>query len=111
MVSRFLSSFHAHLNTWGVLFWDDRGKNTQALLDLEIVPIERENILKEIEVHDYSEGPIKDQFLRNAELWIFGKTVKEQEVYIKISLGVSGSKKVVCVSFHVADHTMNYPLK
>jgi hypothetical protein len=40
-----------------------------------------------------------------ADMWIFGKTIKGQEVYIKITLGFAGAQ-VICISFHVAEHPM-----
>ena len=35
-VDEFLAAFHSKMNIWDVVFNDDRGKNIQALLDLEI---------------------------------------------------------------------------
>ena len=95
---------------WGVVFRDDRGKNAQALLNLEITPVFREKILKELQVTDYYEGPKKENLYGGADMWVFGKTIKGQEVYIKITLGFSGAQ-VICISFHVAEHSMDYPLK
>ena len=43
------------------------------------------------------------------EMWVFGKDVKGQEVYIKITLGKGAS--ALCISFHIAEHPMNYPFK
>jgi hypothetical protein len=45
-----------------------------------------------------------------AEMWVFGKTVRKKEVYIKITMGVINSS-VLCISFHLAQHKMQYPLK
>jgi hypothetical protein len=42
-------------------------------------------------------------------MWVFGKDVKGQEVYIKITLGKGSS--ALCISFHIAEHPMNYPFK
>lgn len=91
-------------------FRDDRGKNTQALVDLEIRPIERKAILNAIETRDYSEGPLEEKMYGGADMWVFGKTIKKKEVYIKITIGPMGSS-VICISFHLAQHKMNYPLK
>jgi len=35
-VEFFLSDFKVKLRTFRITFWDERGKNSQALLDLEI---------------------------------------------------------------------------
>ena len=43
-------------------------------------------------------------------MWVFGKDVKGSEVYIKITLGPP-NYRAVCISFHVAEHPMKYPLK
>ena len=36
------------MKIWDVVFRDDRGKNTQALLDLELRPIDRKKILENL---------------------------------------------------------------
>ena len=109
-VATFLNDFKEKMKFWDVLFRDDRGKNTQALVDLEIRPIERNAILNAIETRDYSEGPLEEKMYGGADMWVFGKTIKKKEVYIKITIGPMGSS-VICISFHLAQHKMNYPLK
>lgn len=109
-VLAFLKDFKEKMSFWGVLFRDDRGKNAQTLIDLEIRPIERKSILEKLEVKDYSEDPLKDTIYNSTDMWVFGKMVKKQEVYIKITFGVKNSS-VICISFHLAEYPMNYPLK
>ena len=109
-VATFLNDFKKKMKFWDVLFRDGRGKNTQALVDLEIRPIERKAILNAIETRDYSEGPLEEKMYGGADMWVFGKTIKKKEVYIKITIGPMGSS-VICISFHLAQHKMNYPLK
>lgn len=75
------------MKIWDVLFRDDRGKNTQALVDLELRPIDRKAILEALETKDYSEGPLEEKLYGGAKMWVFGKTVKKKEVYIKITMG------------------------
>jgi hypothetical protein len=43
-------------------------------------------------------------------MWVFGKQVKKNEVYIKVSMGIENNG-AVCISFHIAEHPMNYQLK
>lgn len=43
-------------------------------------------------------------------MWVFGKDVRGNEVYIKITLGKPNSH-TICISFHKAEHPMSYPLK
>lgn len=59
---------------------------------------------------DFKEGPVKEELNRGADMWVFGKTIKKREVYIKITMGTIGSS-VICISFHLAQHKMNYPFK
>jgi len=109
-VSAFLKDFKEKMKFWDVLFRDDRGKNAQALVDLELRPIERKTILEALQTKDYSEGPLAEILYGGADMWVFGKTIKKKEVYIKITMGAMSSS-VICISFHLAQHKMNYPLK
>lgn len=109
-VSSFLKDFKEKMKIWDVLFRDDRGKNAQALVDLELRPFERKTILETLEYFDYSEGPLSEILYGGADMWVFGKTIKKKEVYIKITMGVMNSS-VICISFHLAQHKMQYPLK
>jgi hypothetical protein len=109
-VASFLQDFKEKMKFWDVLFRDDRGKNTQALVDLELRPIDRKAILEALETRDYSEGPLGEKLYGGADMWVFGKTIKKTEVYIKITMGPMDSS-VICISFHLAEHKMNYPLK
>ncbi len=110
VVASFLKDFKEKMKFWDVLFRDDRGKNAQTLADLELRPIERKTIIESLGIKDYSEGPLEENLYRGADMWIFGKTIKKKEVYIKITMGAIGSS-VICISFHLAKHKMNYPLK
>ncbi len=109
-VKSFLKDFKEKMNIWDVLFRDDRGKNTQTLVDLELRPVERKTIIEALDFIDYSEGPIEEKLYGGADMWVFGKQVKEKEVYIKITMGVRGCS-VICISFHLAQYKMKYPLK
>lgn len=109
-VAAFLMDFKAKMKIWDVLFRDERGKNTQALVELELRPVERKDILNALDAKDYSEGPLEEKLYRGADMWVFGKVVKKREVYIKITMGAMGCS-VICISFHLAQHKMNYPLK
>lgn len=109
-VASFLKYFKEKMKFWDVLFRDDRGKNTQALVDLELRPIERKVILEALEKKDYSEGPLEEKLYGGADMWVFGKTVKKKEVYIKITMGAKNCS-VICISFHLAEQKIKYPLK
>jgi hypothetical protein len=109
-VERFLNQFHEKLKIYNIFFRDDREKNTQTLTELEITSNDRIEIIKTIKVEDYSSGPIVDTLNKMGDLWVFGKDVKGNEVYIKISLGYPNSR-TICISFHKAEHKMSYPFK
>ena len=108
-VTAFLRDFKDKMGIWDI-FFIVRDKNIQALADLEITSNKRKEIITSLETKDYSEGPLKETQYGGSEMWVFGKTVKDKEVYIKISKGAANSN-TLCISFHIADHPMNYPLK
>ena len=76
-VEQFLKEFKEKMRLTEVDFRDDRGKNAQTLADLEIRPIDREKVLENLKVEDYSEGPVKDTLYKKSDLWVFGKEVKK----------------------------------
>lgn len=109
-VTSFLKEFKDKMRFWDILFRDERGKNTQALVDLELRPIDRKAALEALEVKDYSAGPNEEKLYGGTDMWVFGKTIKKKEVYIKNTMGAMGSS-VICISFHLAERKMQYPLK
>ncbi|MCP9766691.1 toxin [Lacihabitans sp. LS3-19] len=109
-VEQFLHDFKLKLRIYDIIFLDSRNKNLQTLLDLEIKPLERRKVIENLKVEDYSEGPIPDQNFVGNDLWVFGKTLKNKEVYIKISMGLP-NKSTICISFHIAEFPMKYPFK
>jgi len=92
------------------LFYDERGKNQQALHDLEISPAKRKLVIRSLKIEDYSQGPLDEKMHGILPMWVFGKCVNGKEVYIKISLGTENNH-VVCISFHLSEHSINYPFK
>lgn len=98
------------MDIFGILFFDHRGKNQQFLLDQEIAPSKRKEIIRRLKVEDYVDGPLEEQMHNLPEMWVFGKQWKETEIYIKISLGRKDSS-VVCISFHDAEYPLSYPFK
>ena len=106
----FLQDFHQKMKVFDIIFRDDRGKNKQTLADLDIRPTERRHAIENLIADDYCEGPLKEQLYHSADMWIFGKQIKNNEVYIKITMG-NPNTSVICISFHIADHPLHYPLK
>jgi hypothetical protein len=109
-VEKFLKEFKQKMKIWDVLFRDERGKNIQALANLELRPIDRKKILEDLNINDYCEGPLEEVLYKGADMWVFGRVVKKKEVYIKITMGFKGAS-VLCISFHVAEHPLKFPLK
>ncbi len=109
-VDLFLQDFHAKMKIFNVIYRDDRNKNAQTLADLEIRPADRDKILENLCAEDYCEGPLPETLYKGAGMWVFGKEVKKNEVYIKITIGFPNSS-VICISFHIAEHPLHYPLK
>lgn len=109
-VESFLREFKYKMEFVGIFFRDDRGKNQQALFDLEITPNIRKEIIANLKAEDYCDGPLEERLHGILPMWIFGKEVKQNEVYIKLSMGVLNGK-AICLSFHVAEHPMIYPFK
>jgi hypothetical protein len=109
-IEAFLNDFHNKMKIFDIFYRDERGKNTQALADLEIRPFERDKVLENLQPVDYSEGPVNDTLYHSTDMWIFGRIVKGKEIYIKISMGAPGTR-AICISFHIAEHALKYPLK
>lgn len=109
-VKTFLNDFKIKYKVFDIIFRDQRDKNISTLLQLDISPLKRREIIESINTDDYSEGPLDDSLYGIASMWVFGKKLKDQEIYIKISMGQSNSR-VICISFHVAERRMKYPFK
>ena len=109
-VEKYLKELKVKIKVFGLFFLDDRGKNQQTLYDLEISPAKRKEIIANLKLEDYSDGPLKEKMRGILPMWVFGKEVKNNEVYIKISMGVENNS-AICISFHIAEQPMNYPYK
>jgi hypothetical protein len=109
-VSQFLKDFKYKLEFYGAIYLDNRLKNTQSLFELGITTARRTEILRSLEISDYSEGPLEETIYGGSDMWVFGKHVNDNEVYIKITMG-KFNQNVLCISFHIAEFEMKYPLK
>jgi hypothetical protein len=111
-VERFLIDFNYKMGFWGLLIRVDRTdlKNTTTLLALEFNHVHVKRILAELRSEDYSQGPLADKLYGHSDMWVFGKILRGREVYIKIQAGLPRSE-TICISFHFAEHRMNYPFK
>lgn len=109
-VEHFLNEFKFKLGFWGLIYRSDRDKNKITLLELDFDIPKLRKVLENLEVENYIEGPIEDDLYKISPMWVFGKTIKGFEVYIKISMG-NENDKVLCISFHFAEFRLIYPFQ
>jgi hypothetical protein len=111
-VEEFLKDFIFKLGFWGLLIRTDRTnpKNVETILALGLKRIHIKEILELLKLEDYSQGPLPDTLYQRSPMWVFGKMVKEKEIYIKIQMGLANTE-TVCISFHFAERPLNYPFK
>ncbi len=109
-VEIFLNTLKTKIKTFGIIFRDDRGKNMQTLSELEITPQYRKDVIASIDVSDFISGPIPDTLHYLGDMWVFGKEVKDRNVYIKIALGKINTS-AICISFHIAERKLKYKFK
>ena len=107
-VNKFLDEFKVKAKVFGIIFRDDRKKNSEALFSLGITGRLREKIIFSLEGEDYSQGPIVDTLNAGYDMWVFGKDYNGTELYIKITILRNNA---LCISFHEAEHPINYPFK
>lgn len=105
-----MQELKAIIKSLGIIF-SNRPKNSiQNLADIGITAKMREEIILNLEVEDYNEGPLEETQQGGTEMWVFGKVIKDQQVYIKLTISkMTGG--AVCISFHKAEHPMESPLK
>jgi hypothetical protein len=109
-VEKYLKEFKVKMKIFGLNILHDRGKNQQTLHDLEISPSKRKEIINALKAEDYSEGPLEEKMRGILPMWVFGKEIKGKEIYIKISMG-SENDSTICISFHIAEHPIEYQFK
>jgi len=88
----------------------ERGKSLDSLARLGITVKQAKEEIMGLTVEDYYRGPIPDKGPKGGEYWEFGKTICEQEVFIKLKT-VSKHGVAICFSFHMPDETIEYPYK
>ena len=105
-VELFLCHFGVKFDVWGI-FYLDREKNEEALKLLGITPKARDEIVRQLKSDDYVETLSTDYF---DEMWVFGRDMEGTDLYIKIALG-QPNDRTICISFHIAEHPINYAFK
>lgn len=109
-VKSYLQELKQVVGIWGIIFIN-RPKNSIAhLANLSITANMREDIILNLKVENYSEGPFEETQYGGTEMWVFGKLIKNQEIYIKVTISkISGQP--VCISFHKAEYPLSFPFK
>jgi len=109
-IERFLIEFKQKISFWGLVLRSDRSNNFLTMAELELTTAKIKIILNELTSLDYTQGPEKDTLYKMTDMWMFGKEIKNREVYIKITFGLPG-QEAVCISFHFSEHPLVYPFK
>lgn len=91
-----------------------RRENIECIAQLGFRYVDIEETLLGLSVEDFCEGPCRDRD-QPGELWVFGKAIEDKTIYIKLKLASFGTirslRMVRSVSFHPAEHTLEYPFK
>lgn len=87
----------------------NRRENLEALANLGLT---KKNLREEIltlSIENYCEGPEPDRD-RPGNVWVFGKQLGSEEIYIKLKIAQVGKEKIAkCISFHTANFPLCYP--
>lgn len=87
-----------------------RQKTLESFAQLGITRPHAQQLVLGLRPEDYVSGPTPDNRYPSLEMWVFGLHVSAHEIYIKLQL-VADSTHCVCVSFHIAERPMHYPLR
>ncbi len=109
-VKSFLQELKQLIKVWGIIFSNRPKNSVQYLADLSITATMREEIILNLAIEDYSEGPLEETQQGGTEMWIFGKVIKGQQIYIKLTISKI-TNQPICISFHKAEHPMGFPLQ
>lgn len=84
-----------------------------TLADLDYGASDVVERLKELTISDYSETLADRDDSNPPLLFVFGKTVENRLIYIKIKNKEKqkGTRYVLCLSFHYAEMEMNFPYR
>ncbi|RJQ42376.1 MAG: hypothetical protein C4545_04735 [Anaerolineaceae bacterium] len=90
-------------------------KYKKTMLGLSFTEKQIVEVIEELSLEDYTEGPLEDRDFRGM-VWIFGKCIKDKEVYIKLKISELddlGNKvaSLICLSFHFSEKPLKYPYK
>lgn len=85
--------------------------NLQDIADIGLTMKGVKQELCDLTEDNYSKGPELDRDFPG-DIWVFGKKIIDQEVYIKLKIDKMGKNtKLTCISFHIAKYKIDYPYK
>ncbi len=87
----------------------NRRENIDALAKLGLTKKDLKEEIMTLSVENYCEDPEPDKD-RPGYIWVFGKQIGRQEIYIKLKITQVGKEKIAkCLSFHAAKFSLCYP--
>lgn len=86
-VASFLKDFNEKMKFWDVLFRDDRGKNAQALVDLELRPIERKPFWKHSRIWIIAKFHLKKNYTEVLICGFLAKPLRKRKCTSKLQWG------------------------
>ena len=110
-VAAFLGEFRKIATGKGLIRVDESVKNMETILQLGITESQRFEEILSLSLNEFSDiSPERAE--GEAKCYIFGKTVAESLVYIKVKIDYrNGIGLARCVSFHFPERKMLFPLK
>lgn len=80
-----------------------------TLLDLNYDVEDVAEQLKELTVEEYSETLVDKEDINPPLLFVFGKNINNEKIYIKLKIKGEKQRHILCVSFHYAEYIMTFP--
>lgn len=88
-----------------------RDKNTSTIARLELTIDDIKEEIMSLSLLDYCDGPCQDPKIKG-DVWIFGKAVHDEELYIKLKLsGDSRLRQLRILSFHEPKRKLHHCFK
>ena len=110
-IRKFLNEFKKIASESRSIYVISRRENIDSLAQLGLTTKNRYDEIMMLSVADYCKGPEPDKD-KPGEVWVFGKQIRNEEVYIKLKIAEVREKKIVkCLSFHKASYPIYYPYK
>lgn len=82
-----------------------------TLLELDYQAEDVVDRLAELTIEEYSETLFDRDDDNPPRLFVFGKVIHDQLVYIKLKIKGEPARKILCVSFHFAEYPMDFPYR